>query len=185
MEINIDKVDEVLDFIEIIKDTFEESELATKHAVSPIEYFTRGGCGQFYTILKSAFPEAIPYVTNGCGHVVTYIDGILYDVEGVYQKSNVLEDVVVTPELEKVVSNYAFSLKSRGFFFSAPGPTNICFLQAIDELEEAEMESLAKKLEECRDNGIMSFYEEFKSNEEEIYRMMKEEIEGHLFFEAC
>ena len=98
MEINIDKVDEVLDFIEIIKDTFEESEIATKHEISPIEYFTRGGCGQFYTILKSAFPEAIPYVTCGCGHVVTYIDGILYDVEGVYQKKDVLEDVEVTPD---------------------------------------------------------------------------------------
>ena len=185
MTINMEKVDEVLDFIEIIKDIFNESKIATEHGITPKEYFSRGGCGQFYTILKSAFPEAVPYVTEGCGHVVTCIDGILYDIDGIYERDNVLEDVEVTPELEKVVSNYAFTLASSGWFWTMPGPTNLCFLEAIDDLNEEEKSNLTEILEKCDSRGIIHCYEDFKYNEEAYYDNLKEEIEGYVFFEAC
>lgn len=185
MTINIEKVDEVLDFIEIIKDIFNESKLSTHHGITPEEYFSRGGCGQFYTILKSAFPEAVPYVTEGCGHVVTCIDGILYDIRGVYEGQDILENVPVTPELEKVISNYAFSLTSSGWFWTMPGPTNICFLEAIDDLTEEEKDNLATTLEKCNGEGLMHTYEVFNSNKEEYYDNLREEIEGYVFFEAC
>ncbi len=43
-------------------------------------YFSNGGCWQFFEILRAFYPEAQPW-TDG-DHVVTRIDGKLYDIGG-------------------------------------------------------------------------------------------------------
>lgn len=46
--------------------------------------YTQGSCYQFYKILKSIFPQAIDYYDMN--HVVTEIDGVCYDINGVVDK---------------------------------------------------------------------------------------------------
>lgn len=43
--------------------------------------YTRGGCYRFHLILKAVFPDAVP-IYQVPGHVVTEIDGRLYDITG-------------------------------------------------------------------------------------------------------
>lgn len=45
--------------------------------------YLNGGCFQFYLFLKKLFPEAKPYINEKRNHVVTSINGILYDITGV------------------------------------------------------------------------------------------------------
>jgi len=61
----------VLDFIEAIRKSREDNEIA----------YTNGGCYQFYKILKSVFPEAEPYYNSD--HVITKIGNNFYDISGV------------------------------------------------------------------------------------------------------
>jgi len=46
--------------------------------------YTQGGCYQFYLVLKSIFPESIPFFNSKKDHIVTKIDDIYYDIKGVY-----------------------------------------------------------------------------------------------------
>lgn len=57
------------------------------------QIYTQGGCYQFHKILKTIFPDAIPYVCGGINtvinkewidHVVTEIEGLFYDIQGVF-----------------------------------------------------------------------------------------------------
>jgi len=43
--------------------------------------YTMGGCYQFHLILKAVFPKAVP-IYQSPGHVVTELDGKLYDITG-------------------------------------------------------------------------------------------------------
>lgn len=42
--------------------------------------YQNGGCFQFHKILKTAFPDAIPYTSHD--HVISLIDGTFYDITG-------------------------------------------------------------------------------------------------------
>ena len=44
--------------------------------------YTRGGCFEFYNILRSVFPDAEPFYDHHEGHVYTKIDGKFYDITG-------------------------------------------------------------------------------------------------------
>lgn len=42
-----------------------------------------GGCYQFFKVLKTVFPNAVPYINQEKNHVVTMIDGNYYDITGI------------------------------------------------------------------------------------------------------
>lgn len=44
--------------------------------------YTQGGCYQFYLFLKVLFPNAIPLIDCGEGHIGTLIGGFVYDING-------------------------------------------------------------------------------------------------------
>jgi hypothetical protein len=44
--------------------------------------YSMGGCYQFYIFLKAIFPQAKPFMSKMNNHVVTEIDGKLYDIDG-------------------------------------------------------------------------------------------------------
>lgn len=46
------------------------------------EVYTQGGCYRFHLILKRIWPQAVPYYETLDGHVVTMIEGRLYDING-------------------------------------------------------------------------------------------------------
>lgn len=45
--------------------------------------YTQGSCFQFYTLLLTFFPNGKPWMSKDKDHVVTEIDGVLYDITGV------------------------------------------------------------------------------------------------------
>ena len=45
--------------------------------------YMKGGCYQFFKILKSLYPEALPLINVEKDHVVTRISGINYDITGI------------------------------------------------------------------------------------------------------
>jgi len=44
--------------------------------------YTNGACFQFYKMLKHLFPQAVPWMDRDY-HVITEIDGVWYDINGV------------------------------------------------------------------------------------------------------
>lgn len=46
--------------------------------------YMQGGCYQFHLVLKTIFPKATPYFNKRKNHVVTKINGIYYDIKGIY-----------------------------------------------------------------------------------------------------
>lgn len=44
--------------------------------------YEQGGCYQFYLILKTVFPDAIPLMNHGKNHIVTQIDDAFFDITG-------------------------------------------------------------------------------------------------------
>lgn len=63
---------EVLEFIKLISDSHNSMETI----------FTSGSCYNFYLILKNRFPSTIGMYDYIQGHVVSQIDGRLYDITG-------------------------------------------------------------------------------------------------------
>lgn len=52
-----------------------------------IEYiFMNGGCYQFYIFLKVFFPNAKPQINSKRNHIVTEINGNIYDIKGCVKK---------------------------------------------------------------------------------------------------
>ncbi len=47
--------------------------------------FVQGGCYKFHLFLKSLFPDSIPLLDEEKGHVVTLINGKMYDITGEVQ----------------------------------------------------------------------------------------------------
>lgn len=45
--------------------------------------YTEGGCYQFYLLLTSLFDGCEPLINSKKDHVVTRIDGVLYDINGI------------------------------------------------------------------------------------------------------
>jgi hypothetical protein len=48
--------------------------------------YTSGGCYQFYIFLKKLYPQSVPYINKDKNHIVTKIDGRLYDINGMVLK---------------------------------------------------------------------------------------------------
>ncbi|MDD4495034.1 MAG: hypothetical protein PHV32_11960, partial [Eubacteriales bacterium] len=44
--------------------------------------YTQGGCYQFHLILKSMFPQAVPYINTEKTLVATRLFGKLFDIDG-------------------------------------------------------------------------------------------------------
>lgn len=44
--------------------------------------FTHGGCYRFHLLLRSIFPEAVPYMNSSRDHVVSKIGDRFYDIRG-------------------------------------------------------------------------------------------------------
>jgi len=59
-------------FIETIRESF----------VGSITVFTKGSCYKFYEILKEVYPQATAWYSENDDHVVTCVDGVLYDIHG-------------------------------------------------------------------------------------------------------
>lgn len=51
-----------------------------------VTVYTRGGCFEFYRILKEVFPDAEPFYDDMEGHVYTKIGGKFYDINGKLRK---------------------------------------------------------------------------------------------------
>lgn len=54
----------------------------TKASSETIDIFTRGGCYQFYKLLKIYFPNAVCWYDMVEGHCYTEIDNKFYDIRG-------------------------------------------------------------------------------------------------------
>lgn len=63
---------EVLRLIAVIRESFPQSE----------SVYTNGGCFSFHLILAEVYPDAIPYYDGIKGHVLTKINGCMYDITG-------------------------------------------------------------------------------------------------------
>ena len=50
--------------------------------------FTGGACYQFHLFLKTVFSNAEPYINLKRDHVVTKIDGKLYDIKGIVKEKD-------------------------------------------------------------------------------------------------
>lgn len=47
--------------------------------------YLNGGCFAFYKILKTIFPTAVAYIDEAEVHIVTNIEGRLYDIKGLVE----------------------------------------------------------------------------------------------------
>jgi RNase P subunit RPR2 len=171
----IESVEEVLSFIEDIKDEFRETKLYKEYDVDPEWFFTCGGCGQFYTILKSAFPQAKLALVNDFSHVVTEIDGMFYDIRGLYLDEyfwGSLTDIEITPEIEKFVTNYAFSLE-EGWYSRELGPTAVNYVQVIDEMSMFEKLHLFKAFKKYECKYLMDQYIDYKKEKPNLEKESK------------
>ena len=45
--------------------------------------YTNGSCYKFHLILKKMYPESVPMIDEIKDHIVTEIDGVYYDINGV------------------------------------------------------------------------------------------------------
>lgn len=61
-------------FIQTIRDSHKDA----------VNNYTKGGCYQFYKILKTKYPEAKAFYNSD--HVITEIDGVYYDITGQVHK---------------------------------------------------------------------------------------------------
>lgn len=59
-------------FIQTIRNSF----------VGSTAVYTRGSCYQFYLILKQVYPQSTPWYSADHDHVITCINGVLYDITG-------------------------------------------------------------------------------------------------------
>ena len=59
-----------------------------------IKICTSGSCYKFYKILKTVFPDAIPYFNKDRNHIYTKINNTYYDINGkVRDKSDIGEEL--------------------------------------------------------------------------------------------
>lgn len=74
--------------------------------------YTRGGCWEFYLILKSVFPDAVPYYDHCLGHVYTKIGDHFYDIDGRLNKSldlsTMLDDKRLMSQVHRWMPNANF-----------------------------------------------------------------------------
>lgn len=87
-------------FINTINNSFIGSEVV----------YMRGSCYQFYLILQQVFPQAIPWYSEDHDHIVTCIDGVLYDITGAVIVDNSFTELKNFDErIQSSVKNYKFN----------------------------------------------------------------------------
>lgn len=62
----------ITEFLKELKHSYHKNEII----------YTQGSCFRLYSILKTIFPEAVPYYSILEGHWITEIDGKYYDING-------------------------------------------------------------------------------------------------------
>ena len=65
--------------------------------------YTMGGCYKFHLILKAVFPDAVAWYSPSKAHVLTMIDGTLYDINGPYG----MEPDLVTVDSDRSIRSAA------------------------------------------------------------------------------
>ena len=45
--------------------------------------YTEGSCYKFHLFLKKIWPTAVPVINDTADHVASFIDGVMYDIDGV------------------------------------------------------------------------------------------------------
>ena len=63
--------------------------------------YTEGSCFKLYLILKEVFPNAEPWYNGIVGHVLTEIDGTLYDINGVVEREEHFYPLKSEPRIYK------------------------------------------------------------------------------------
>ena len=66
------------------------------------DIFTLGGCWRFHLILKEIWPQAIPYCNHDRDHVITEINGRLYDINGDVTHEHHRDDLHALPDTDVV-----------------------------------------------------------------------------------
>ncbi len=93
-------MNEIDSFIQTLRDSFRGS----------ITVYTRGSCYQFYLVLKQIYPQAVAWYSEDHDHIVTCINWVLYDINGVavvddsYQELKNYQESIIN-----AVSNYKFN----------------------------------------------------------------------------
>ena len=106
----------VMRFIGLITGVDQYNSDDIPHTAKPIiqEVFTRGNCGNFAIILHDFFGGEM-YIDEQAYHVITKIDGIFYDVNGVWTNDDpdYTPIPVTTKELEErdLINNYSFTFR--------------------------------------------------------------------------
>lgn len=194
--INLEKVHEVLDFIdetinlfsindEVIRATKKflyrekKEELQPEDIISPRYFFKNGGCAEFHAILKANFPESKMYATDGLGHILTEIDGILYDVNGIaeewYEQDQYVE--ISDPLVQNFCLSYSFSF-TAGNWFRPCGPTGVNMFDYFDSLNQEEIHELFSKLDFYGCQELEESYSMYLSGQ--IDECLEEELEGMI-----
>lgn len=99
---------EILKYIDYLKNLFEENSNLNPHL-----YFNRGGCYEFARLLKNKFSNGKIAVTKELMHVLFYYEEKYYDVDGVYNNSNMIiayEDEL-PPTVWKIIKSYEYDEK--------------------------------------------------------------------------
>ena len=61
------------------------NETAVNKVIRPIiRFYTEGMCYWFAKMLNDAYPGGRMCVKSGCGHIVYYYEGKIYDIEGIH-----------------------------------------------------------------------------------------------------
>lgn len=71
-----------------------------------VTVYTRGGCWEFYQILKAAFPDAEPFYDHCDGHVYTKIGDTFFDIKGKLKKPLDLQPMLNDARLMKQVHRW-------------------------------------------------------------------------------
>ena len=79
----------ILEFLKELKHSYHKNEII----------YTEGSCFRLHCILKTLFPQAIPYYSGIDGHWITEIDSKFYDING-----EICLDYVAHKKYEKITN---------------------------------------------------------------------------------
>lgn len=100
--------DKVLSFLKALKD----SDFFVEHI------YTCGGCYQLYKVLKTLYPQAVPYRCTYMAHVITKIDDFFYDIGGEVKVDG--DFLRMTEEEKKAAEGWSFAANNDLYLGHCP-----------------------------------------------------------------
>lgn len=94
----------VISFLSTLKSSFVGSDCV----------YTSGSCYKLYEVLKEIFPEAKPLINKEGQHIISLIEGVCYDINGVVEDTSDFREM--TEEQIHYFTNRVFNIYDPSFF---------------------------------------------------------------------